>query len=226
MFSRADFTWALALVPFVSAGAGAYFGGYLKKKGENLATHEDLEDLVTEMKAVTRATKEIEAKISSEVWDRQKHWEIRREILFEAIRRLAELEDALLALDAYVQVEISEGKKDTDHGWLELKLERKVRWSKATAAFDETLVFVGTLCKPETLKAFSDLNLPLKKIGQKLSVDRDRAVFLSSYPERERLHARVRNAIRDELVRTDINPQPSRSPAAPSLGPQGSEVRS
>jgi hypothetical protein len=27
-----DFTWALALVPFLSAGAGAYFGGYLKKK--------------------------------------------------------------------------------------------------------------------------------------------------------------------------------------------------
>jgi len=37
MVRSMDFTWALALVPFLSAGAGAYFGGYLKKKGENLA---------------------------------------------------------------------------------------------------------------------------------------------------------------------------------------------
>ena len=27
--------WMSALVPFVSAGVGAYFGGYLKTKGEN-----------------------------------------------------------------------------------------------------------------------------------------------------------------------------------------------
>ena len=37
-----DFSWALALVPFLFAGAGAYLRGYLRKKGENLATHEDI----------------------------------------------------------------------------------------------------------------------------------------------------------------------------------------
>jgi hypothetical protein len=45
------------LVTLICAAAGAYLGSYLKKKGENLATKEDIAEL-------TRATKEIEAKIS------------------------------------------------------------------------------------------------------------------------------------------------------------------
>ena len=55
-----------------SAFLGSYLGAYLKKKGENLATHEDLSHLVKQMQAVTMATKEIEAKTSNEVWDRQR----------------------------------------------------------------------------------------------------------------------------------------------------------
>jgi hypothetical protein len=30
----------------LGAGAGAYLGSYLKKKGENLATHEDIDKLL------------------------------------------------------------------------------------------------------------------------------------------------------------------------------------
>src|SRR6266581_3333324 len=36
----------LLLGPFVTAGLGSYFGAYLKRKGENLATHEDMNRLV------------------------------------------------------------------------------------------------------------------------------------------------------------------------------------
>jgi hypothetical protein len=60
---------------FLISGGGAYFGAYLKKKGENLATHEDINKVLVQVRATTQATKEIEAKISSEVWDRQKLWE-------------------------------------------------------------------------------------------------------------------------------------------------------
>ena len=55
----------------------AYLGSYLKKKGENLATHEDIDKLLAQVTAVTQATKEIEAKISVDVWERQKKWEIK-----------------------------------------------------------------------------------------------------------------------------------------------------
>jgi menaquinone-dependent protoporphyrinogen IX oxidase len=40
--------WQLALVILLS-GVAAFFGAYLKKKGENVATHEDLESLTREV---------------------------------------------------------------------------------------------------------------------------------------------------------------------------------
>jgi hypothetical protein len=70
-----------AVTTFVAGGAGAYLGSYLKKKGENLATHEDIDKLVDQVKAVTKATKEIEAKISDDVWSRQKRWEVQQAAL-------------------------------------------------------------------------------------------------------------------------------------------------
>jgi|SRR5579862_6842215 len=57
----------------ISAGAGVYVGAHLRKKGENLATHEDIHLLVDQVKAVTVAAKEIEAKVdrASRVHERQ-----------------------------------------------------------------------------------------------------------------------------------------------------------
>lgn len=57
------------LVSLLGSFGGAWLGAYFKKKGENYATHEDLGKLVKQMEAVTTATKQIEAKISDEVWD-------------------------------------------------------------------------------------------------------------------------------------------------------------
>ena len=50
-----------AVVSVVSAGLGAYFGAYLREKGKNLATKEDLDRVV-------RATEDIKAKISGSLW--------------------------------------------------------------------------------------------------------------------------------------------------------------
>ena len=93
-----DFTWALVIVPFISAGAGAYLGSYLKKKGANLATREDLDDLVEQMSAVTQATKAIEAQISDQAWNKQRHWEMKRDALFSAVQALGRADDTLISL--------------------------------------------------------------------------------------------------------------------------------
>lgn len=63
----------LGLTSLFSAFCGSYLGGYLKKKGENLATHEDVQRLVEQVSRVTEATKQIEARInrSSRVYERQ-----------------------------------------------------------------------------------------------------------------------------------------------------------
>jgi len=80
----------------VVAGVGAYFGSYLKKKGGDLATHEDLDKLVDQVKAVTQATKEIEEKISDQMWNRHKRWEIKKDALFAFVKELPAFEEAIV----------------------------------------------------------------------------------------------------------------------------------
>jgi hypothetical protein len=85
----------LPLTTLLSAFVGSYLAGYLKKKGESLATHEDFQAVLAELQETTRATKQIEAKISDEMWDRQKRWELRKEIFLEMLRAVGNADVAL-----------------------------------------------------------------------------------------------------------------------------------
>jgi hypothetical protein len=53
------------IISFVGGWLGSFLGAYLKKKGENLATHEDIDKPVDQVAVVTRATKQIELRKSS-----------------------------------------------------------------------------------------------------------------------------------------------------------------
>jgi cytosine/adenosine deaminase-related metal-dependent hydrolase len=68
---------------------GLFIGGFLKsymsKKGENLATKEDIAEL-------TRITKEIEHTVSTKAWAR----DVRKETAFEALGALAEMHSRLM----------------------------------------------------------------------------------------------------------------------------------
>jgi hypothetical protein len=75
------------VITAVVSGAAAYLGSYLRKKGENLATHEDINMLVKQVSAVTTTTKQIEAKISNEVWRRERKSELQLKAI-ESLRVL------------------------------------------------------------------------------------------------------------------------------------------
>jgi hypothetical protein len=70
-----------------------FFGSYAAKKGENLATKEDIEQL-------TKIAEKIKAKISDEVWDRQKQWEMRRDAVLDVVRAIGKLNQAFISLNA------------------------------------------------------------------------------------------------------------------------------
>jgi len=100
----------LSAITVIGAGLGSYLGSYLKKKGENLATHEDVAQLVAQMEATTKATKMIEASISNEVWDRQKQWELKRQAILEGLQAISDFQAGVLLLRSVLENKIkSEG---------------------------------------------------------------------------------------------------------------------
>lgn len=92
------------LFTVICAGGGAYFGAYLKKKGENLATHEVLDRLLVELRVTTEATKSPEARISNELWVSQKGWELKRDVLMQWFRGVHEANEA--ARDAFLLIDM------------------------------------------------------------------------------------------------------------------------
>jgi len=130
---RASAALVLFLLPFIAAAAGAYLGAYLRKKGENLATHEDIEKLDDQVRVVTTTAREIEAKISDELWNRQKRWELKREVLFEAAKSLVTIDGAIIGLDSLLQVDA----KPDELNWLQIEAEQHANWKRASVRFDE-----------------------------------------------------------------------------------------
>jgi cytochrome c5 len=82
----------------VGAALAAYFGAYFKRRGEDKAIKEGFAELLRQSAETTKATKAIEAKISDEVWDRQKRWEMKRDLMFETTKRMSVVKDKLISL--------------------------------------------------------------------------------------------------------------------------------
>lgn len=189
----------LLLLEVVIVGLGIYLASYLKKKAQNLATREEFRDLEKQTAALTRTTAQIQAEIKGDLWDRQKRWELRREVLFEATRRLADIEDGLLSLDSVLQVERKEQKKEDEPGWLETRHKRTMKWSRASTAFDEARLLVQMICERETILAFEDFGKLLNDVAAKISPGKDAETYRQSAAERFTKRMTIRAAVRKEL---------------------------
>jgi hypothetical protein len=177
----------------VSGWIGFYLGSYLKKKGENQAIHEDINKLVDQVAAVTQTTKEIEAKISSEMWDRQKNWEMKREVVFESMKRVVQADNALLSFSMILKV----GPTDGDD-WIQTIHEQTVKWRDASNALDESRSLITVVCSEETRKAMEHFGMLTNQIAGGISQKNAQAYPNSSKALAEALFL-VRVALRKEL---------------------------
>jgi hypothetical protein len=184
----------LWLLTVILAAFLGYVASYMKKKGENLATHEDIDKLVDQMKAVTQATKEIEAKISGEVWDRQKRWEMKREVIFEAIKRVANADEVLLGYSSALKVE----QQNPGQDWTQAFLERTHKWSNASAALDESRLLVGVVCSRETKEALDSFAVVMMTIAAGIG-KKDAQIYDKSREQVAQKLFAVRAALRKEL---------------------------
>jgi hypothetical protein len=76
------------LLSLVGAGLGAYFGAYLREKGKNLATHEDI-------KRLTRIAEEIKSQVSAELWLGQTRWNLRRDLYARLLEGLSDVQSSI-----------------------------------------------------------------------------------------------------------------------------------
>lgn len=137
-----------AFVSLIAAGAGGYFGSYFKKKGENLATREDIAE-------ITRTQKEIEAKVSDRSWDRQKQWEMKRDALVKAIQVTGECFEAILRYAAYRG---TQRKQTLNNDELSKKTaEQGHAMTAAVIASNSAAIPVTLLCDQKSLSAINSL---------------------------------------------------------------------
>ena len=87
-----------------------FIGSYAAKKGENLATKEDIAQL-------TKIAEEIRAEITDKVWDRQRQWELKRDAVLAAIRAYAALSSALVILNSLLSASLKSHSDNTDAEW-------------------------------------------------------------------------------------------------------------
>jgi hypothetical protein len=178
----------IAVISLVFAGIGLYIKTYVTKKAENLATREDVA-------AITQTTKSIEAKISDEFWNKQRQWELKRDVLFQAAVRLAEIDSTLLDQFSIGQLVKDMKVKDVSAE----QSEAHDRWSKATRALDETILLVGIVCGTETMMAIKNFRSVAYGLIVKLFEDKDAGAYSNSKDRYNKNLEAARGAIRKEL---------------------------
>jgi hypothetical protein len=83
-----------------------YLGKYLTKKAENLATHEDIQKLVDQV----RETESVKAEIADRMWDRQRRWDAKRDLYLEIYSSLHKLYDLLITVGEGRRVIFGQGE--------------------------------------------------------------------------------------------------------------------
>jgi predicted oxidoreductase len=172
----------------------SYLPAYMKKKGENLATKEDLKDLVTQMSAITQVTKDIEAKISDKVWDRQRQWEMKRDAIVGAVQALGRAKDGLLQLaSVYILA-----NKHGHEAWAQRVGETKMAWSDLITTYDEKRFGAELVCSKELSTAMSVAGVEIRTTAKKIWTENIDDYGVLSKPVIEKI-AKVLALARSEL---------------------------
>ena len=197
----------MGVFSLVGGWAGSYLGAYLKKKGENLATHEDVDKLVDQMAAVTQTTKEIEAKISSDVWDRQKRWEIKRDAIFDMVKELGTLQ---VALGDFISVYRVALRNEEAQFYAQKKIEENEKLHQAHQSFERAQAVATLVCSKEVRIAFSNFGVLRTELTSDIAHGRMEKAN-KDFADVIRAGLDLRDLLRQELLGAENNSSGSKS---------------
>lgn len=217
--------WILSVVG--SLWIGSYFSPYLRKRAENLASHDDLQMLIDQVKATTEATRRIEAQISNEVWDRQRQWELKRDILLDALRSVNEFENTLMEFGAVFKTANSP-ENAQNKSWDLRKNDALVNWANASRQFENARVLGALVSGKDLREAFDVLaasfrdSFPILKKGKDDEEFHDAIEKVQKYSTFVLLMLRIELDIpeRPSMIATSLSSESSASPNPGSQVPE------
>jgi hypothetical protein len=177
-----------------------YLRGYSAKKGENLATHEDIEKLVAQVSAVTQTAKEIESKISGELWNKQKHWEMKRDVIFEISKKMSAVNDAFVSLYSmhdYYRTQAQNGQTVDELKKAEVIRNVTVNFRKAADAYDPALALVTIVCGLELHQALRGFSIFTRRLVSQ--IQENPSFYIESREEMTKRLIRIQELLRKEL---------------------------
>lgn len=136
--------FGIPVISFIAAGAGAYLSSYLMKKGDNLATKEDIGTL-------TKITEEIKRQINDQVWNKQRQWELKRDSVISLVQTMDGAKDALMR---YAARRDSVKGTDVDPNRFDFVQNALVVWADKASAFDASRAAAALTCSKELNDAF------------------------------------------------------------------------
>jgi hypothetical protein len=186
-----------ALLDVCILGLGIYLTAYLRKKAQSLATREEFKDLQKQTAELTRTTKEIEAAISGELWNKQRQWELRRDVFFRIMKRISAAFDALKDLDNLLQTELKTPSVMTEF-WRDKTIRANAKWFRTLAALHESQLFAGVTCGKRVVEVLNQHVILTTDIAGKI-YKKDGQIFKSSLKQLWDLQEAMRTAFREEL---------------------------
>src|SRR5713226_6012606 len=75
-----------------------YYSEYAKTKGKQLATHEDLKDILAQLKETTRAVEAVKAEVGLANWKRQQHWDVKRALYSQVLTGINDMQQAAVGV--------------------------------------------------------------------------------------------------------------------------------
>ena len=177
-----------------------YLRGYSAKKGENLATHEDIDKLVDQVSVVTQTTKEIESKISGELWDKQKHWEMKRDVIFEMSKKMSAVDDALASMYSthnFYRTLAQSGQMVDSFMKSESLAKASANWGNAADAYDSALALTSIVCGIQLCQALREFIIFTRRLVPQ--IQQDPPLYVQSAGEIATRVKRIQELLRKEL---------------------------
>jgi hypothetical protein len=158
--------------------SGSFLPSYLREKGKNLATQEDIQELARQTGILTQTTKEIEARISIGVWSKQQRWDLQKTALLDSLKDLATAETFLVRL-----VQTFVDTKDRPQGWEARRKEANEKYAERINNFWRTQLAIEILCGTEIASHFQEIDTIFDRVRRTLKKGEFDDIWNTQYPE-------------------------------------------